>query len=550
MRRECGIENQYPTKYDDFSFSDFLEQVYPAADPAQRTAVDAYYIQYCHVRFFDLRQVPMAVDQTVQLPEKIAYTFNALVVAAGAEGWQVGFVNPYDPEAVQAISTILQTEIQPVMLKKKDMCRLLCLTYRKIEEIQQYAERMIIPTHVIATPESLSSQIEDPMTHLAQLILRDAMLIGASDIHVEVNREDLQIRLRVDGALQQYALPHVAIGAYLVRYFKLLAGADIIQDQKPSEGKNVTLLLAQQRVHLRISFMPTYGGQSVVIRFLGDAQSYRLAEKIQHPVYLQEIQDYLSRSYGMFLVSGPTGSGKTTTLYSALQEINVAEKNIITLEDPVEVNIPRVNQVQINELRGYDFSDALRAALRQDPDVIMLGEIRDDITANMAVRAAITGHLVLSTVHARGVAEIPIRLLNLGVNPYLLASALRLTASQRLVKKICSNCKAVATLTAREQSFLEKHAARITMLAASVPGFYQGRGCYLCQGSGSAQRQAIFEVLRLTPEMITCLLTNNIPEYLALVTLYLKGKTIIDHCFAAALRGEIALSEVMRMESD
>lgn len=549
------MDDLYPTHFEGFSFADFLAQVSPqlqhgTQDPAEQAMLKAQYDNYCHVDFFDLNKQRITIDREMQLPEKNAYAFGALALSSAEDGLVVGFVNPYNQEALNAVSSILNAYVKAVIVKQKDLFRLMRLTYRKMDEIRQYANNIAVRPNVIETFELFDDHEQDDIADLAYLIMRDAVEIEASDIHIEANRDTVDIRLRVDGVLQKYSLDNVAVGDHLVRYFKLLADVDITQDQKPSEGKKVAIIIENDEVNFRISFMPTYDGQSVVIRILGKASFYRLAEKIHNPAYLSEIQEYLARSYGMFLISGPTGSGKTTTLYSAIQEINASENNIITLEDPVEAKIPNANQIQVNELINYTFADGLRAALRQDPDVIMIGEIRDEITANMAVRAAITGHLVLSTVHARGVAEIPIRLLNLKVDPYLLASALRLTASQRLVRKICSNCKEVKVLSEQEKKFLQKHGDIIKAITHAAPTFYSGKGCYYCQGTGFSQREAIFEVLHMTPQMITYLAQNQVAEYMELVKSALQGKTILDNTFALAIAGNISLSEVMRMESD
>jgi MSHA biogenesis protein MshE len=549
---------QYLTLHEGFSFSDFLLQIHPELPVEElsknlsqlgaltESVLAAEYKNYKQVSFFDLSKEAITIDRDRQLPEKNAYAFNAIVIGSSPDGVIVGFSNPFDQEVVRSAESIVNAYLKPVMVKAKDLKRLLRLTYRKIEEIQRVAISAQKKYEIVDTLELIDVEEDGQISELANLILRDAFEIDASDIHIEMNHHAVDVRLRIDGMLQKYSLPNVSVGDHLVRYFKLLADVDITQDQKPSEGKKVDLIVGQEDINLRISFMPTYNGQSVVIRILGKAASYVLSDKIKNSEYLSEIQNYLARSYGMFLVSGPTGSGKTTTLYSALQEVNKFDRNIITLEDPVEAKIPGANQVQVNEVINYSFADGIRAALRQDPDIIMIGEIRDEITANMAVRAAITGHLVLSTVHARGVSEIPLRLLNLKVDPYLLASALRLTVSQRLVRKICPNCKEVCVLTETEKKFVERYLKN----TVNNLTFYHGKGCYYCQETGFSQREAIFEVLHMTAEMITCLAQNAIPEYMELVKQAMLGRTILDHAFILASQGVIAMSEVMRMESD
>ncbi len=551
------MDSEFPSLHEGFCFSDFLSQIYPGLSSKSLSGLDAnvllssavlseQYENYKKVNFFDFNKEKIDVNKELQLSEKNACALNAIILKQTAEGIVTGFLNPYDAEAVKSVENILNAFVIPVMVKQKDFQRILRLTYRKIEEIQKYADRIVIKAKSVQPIELINDNEDDHISELAYLMIRDAVDIDASDIHLEVGPAFIVVRLRVDGMLQKYELKNIAVGDHLVRYFKLLADVDITQDQKPSEGKKVALMVGQEDINLRISFMPTYNGQSVVIRILGKTESYQLENKITHPEYLKEIREYLSRSYGMFLISGPTGSGKTTTLYSSIQELNTIDKKIVTLEDPVEANIPGVCQVQVNESINYTFADGLRSTLRQDPDVIMVGEIRDEVTANMAVRAAVTGHLVLSTVHARGVAEIPIRLLNLKVDPYLLASAVRLTVSQRLVRKICFNCKVEVNPTEIEKAFLQKYAALVPKDAV----FYRGKGCYYCQETGFSQREAIFETLHMSSEMITCLALNSIGEYMQLVAKVMRGRTLLDSAFTLALKGIIPLSEVIRMESD
>lgn len=552
------MEHSFPTVHKGFTFVDFLTQVYDkpitvstSAELVERNnfskeELDIQYQRYSEVEFFDLTTEKITTAHDEQLPEKNALGLNAVVIRYDKDGVLVGFLNPFDQDAITSIESILNAYIKPVIVKQQELKRILRLTYRKVKAIQNYADKISVREELFSEVEVINTKTDSRISELAKLIIRDAFEIGASDIHIESSENNLAVRLRVDGILQEYPIFNASISDHLIRYFKLLADIDITDDQRPTDGKKVTLFIDQEEVNLRFSFMPTYYGQSVVIRLLGEASTYSLEDKISHPDYLSEIRTYLRKSYGTFLIAGPTGSGKTTTLYSALQETNRPDIKVITLEDPVEARIPGINQVQIDEVIKYGFSEGVRAALRQDPDVIMVGEIRDEDTANMAVRAAITGHLVLATIHARGVVEIPIRLLNLNVDPYLLATALSLNVSQWLVRRICPNCKTKQELTAAEREFIHQHFDSYT----GDLDFYYGKGCYYCQNSGYAHREAVFEILHLNEEMINCLSQNNVGAYLKLAREAIRGKTLLDSAFELATRGVIPLSEVLRMESD
>ena len=552
------MEQNFLTKHAGFTFVDFLAQVYdkPVIVSTNSELVERnhfseeelviQYKRYSEINFFDLTKEKITTSPDEQLPEKTALSLNAVVVGHDKDGVVVGFVNPFDQDVVASIESVLNAYIKPVLVKQHELKRILRLLYRKVKTIQNYADNIKVHQEFTDEVEVINTKTDSRISELAKLIIRDAFEIGASDIHVESAENSLAIRLRVDGVLQEYPIFNSSISNHLIRYLKLLADIDITDDQRPTEGKKVTLFIEQEEVHLRFSFMPTYYGQSVVIRMLGEASTYSLEDKISHPDYLNEIRVYLKKSYGMFLIAGPTGSGKTTTLYSALQETNSSDTKVITLEDPVEAKIPGINQVQIDETIHYGFSEGVRAALRQDPDVIMVGEIRDEDTANMAVRAAITGHLVLATIHARGVVEIPLRLLNLNVDPYLLATALSLNVSQWLVRRVCPNCKVEKEATEDERSFVQKN----------FPGysgslrFCHGEGCHYCQGFGYAHREAVFEILHLDEAMIECLSNNDVGNYLKLAKKAIKGNTLLDSAFELAVKGIIPLTEVVRMESD
>lgn len=448
-----------------------------------------------------------------QLPEKIALSIKAIVLRVDPDGLVLGFANPQDQDAIAIAEHCLNAYIKPVKLEEEDVMRRLRLLFRKVNAIQAYADSMMVYEEQPFIAE-IVQQDDSHIATLVKLIVQDALDMQASDIHLEVAPESLKVRLRIDGLLQEYPIYRYAIRDHLVRYLKLLADIDITEQVRPTEGKKVTLTLDGQEVNLRLSFLPTYDGQSVAIRLLRPASAYVLKENIHHWEYQQAIRDYLARGAGLLLMSGPTGSGKTTTLYSALQEVNQSSTKIITLEDPIEARLPGIIQIQMNDAVGFHFADAIRAVLHQDPDVLMVGEVRDELAASMLIRAAMTGHLVLATIHAKGVVDIPLRLLNLGVDPYLLASAMQLNVSQRLVRCLCLRCR--------------------------------GDGCHYCQQTGIFGREAVVEWLWLTPEMIDALARNAIADYLVLAREAMKGKTLKDHADRLVQEGRIPLSEALR----
>lgn len=540
----------YPDLIEGLSFDLFLQQTVGAGLASSYLGEDQLsecYEEYRSVDFYDLSVASSVSETATVLPEHTACSAKAIVIDKIEEGYLVGFANPFDDKAVARIESALNDYIKPVMVNEKLLRRIHRVMYRKVHAVQNYANNIKPDKFASLNVELIDSKEKYNIPGLVNLIIQDAFDIQASDIHFEKNKVGLRVRIRVDGSLKEYDVNNTIIGDNIIRYLKLLSDVDVTQDKLPADGKKVTLVFNGAEVNLRFSFMPTYYGQSVVIRILGDASTYVLSNKIKHHEYLSSIQSYLKRSYGMFVISGPTGSGKTTTLYSALEEVNDENKKIISLEDPVEARIPGLNQVQINEAAGYSFGQAVRASLRQDPDIIMIGEIRDEDTAVMAVRAAITGHLVLASIHTRGVVEIPIRLLNLGLDPYLLASALRLNVSQRLVKLICSNCKSEEELSEYHVDFIKD---KFGVNSGDDHIFYYGKGCELCQFTGCFERTAVFELLHLSAEMTCALSSGDIAGYMTLANKEIQGKTILDRAYELALSGEIAIDEVLKLEAD
>ena len=329
---------------------------------------------------------------------------------------------------------------------------------------------------------------------LAENLLHLALAQGASDMHIEPDGQGVRVRIRVDGLLQQLCVLPRTQQSTLLTQLKVWSGMDIAEKRVPQDGR---LLLEHEgsEVDLRLASLPTVNGEKLAIRFLQRQDNLLQLEHLQFSESnLQRYRQLFHQPNGLVLLTGPTGSGKTTTLYATLQELDAAAGNIITLEDPVEYNIPGVNQCQINEKTGMTFASGLRAILRQDPDIIAVGEIRDGETASIAMRAAITGHLVFSTLHTNDAVSAVHRLEDIGVEPWLVSSALRGVVSQRLVRKLCPHCKTAYRPSAEELLLLG-------LPEDSDVTFYKGAGCPECRHSGYIGRRAVFEILLLNSRL-------------------------------------------------
>jgi len=389
------------------------------------------------------------------------------------------------------------------------------------------------------TAAALTAQMEDaPVVKLINAILTDAVRRGASDIHFECFEHDIRVRYRIDGALMEVMKPPMKLKAALISRFKIMAQLNIAERRVPQDGR-IKLKMGKKVIDFRVSTLPTLFGEKIVLRILDQGNLTLDLEKFGiEPKAEKDLMEAVSNPYGMVLVTGPTGSGKTTTLYSALSKVNNIDVNIMTAEDPVEYNLYGVNQVLVRTEIGMTFAAALRAFLRQDPNIIMVGEIRDLETGGIAIKAALTGHMVLSTLHTNSAPETVTRLMDMGLEPFNVASALNLVLAQRLLRRICSNCKEKYTpsdldfdvakvkhdMTLRDLRFtpdtIENAKARATKEAApylanitldtrvmDLP-FFRGKGCDTCAGSGMKGRQGVYEVMPMSPNLRKLILQN------------------------------------------
>ena len=391
---------------------------------------------------------------------------------------------------------------------------------------------------------ALAQESEDaPIIKLVNAVLSEAVERGASDIHIESYEKSFRIRYRVDGTLSEVMRPPMKMRNAIVSRVKIMAKLDIAERRMPQDGRIKLKMGKNREMDYRVSVLPTLFGEKVVMRLLDKSNLQLDMTKLGFDDHqIVDFKEGIYKPYGMVLVTGPTGSGKTTTLYSALSELNKVTENISTAEDPVEFNLEGINQVQIHEDIGLNFASALRSFLRQDPDIILVGEIRDFETAEIGIKAALTGHMVLSTLHTNDAPSTINRLLNMGIEPFLVSSAVNLIVAQRLARKICPDCKEPATHITDEL---------LAKLGAVPEGFhdavlYKGRGCDTCKGTGLKGRIALYEVMTMSEPLKELVLQGASSIELKREAINLGMKTLRQSGIQKMLQGVTTIEEVLR----
>ena len=392
--------------------------------------------------------------------------------------------------------------------------------------------------------KELEKATEDaPVVRLVNAVLTNAIKRRASDVHLEPFERMFRVRLRVDGVLEEIMRPPVKLKNAITSRIKVMAALDIAERRLPQDGRIKLKLGRGQEMDFRVSVLPTLFGEKIVLRLLDKSNLQLDMTKLGfEDSQLKDFKDSISKPYGMVLVTGPTGSGKTTTLYSALSELNKIGSNISTAEDPVEFNLVGINQVQIHEEIGFSFASALRAFLRQDPDIIMVGEVRDFETAEIAIKAALTGHLVLSTLHTNDAPSTINRLLNMGVEPFLVASSVNLILAQRLARVICNNCHGPVELP--PQALLDIGVAREDIGTFTCS---QGVGCPQCNGTGYRGRIALYEVMPISEELRDLVLNGASAAEIKRTAVSLGMKTLRQSAISKLKEGVTTVAEVVRV---
>ena len=489
----------------------------------------------------DLDKYTIKPDVVAQIPENIARRYELIAIDIQNNFLIVAMADPLNIYAIDDVRMFTKYEIQPVIATRESILNNIDRYYRK-----ESTEKMIeeFTKHYGANEVSdiedveLSEVSSAPIVRLINSIIEQAVDMRASDIHIEPYVDDIRIRFRIDGDLHEITRLLKSSHSAIVTRIKIMGRMNIAEKRIPQDGR-VETKINDKEIDMRISTIPTVYGEKIVLRLL-DRSNFKFSKaELGFTKENMELFDKIfNQPYGMILVTGPTGSGKTTTLYALLKELNRMEKNIITIEDPVEYRLEGINQVQVNPKAGLTFASGLRAILRQDPDIIMVGEIRDSETAEIAVRAAITGHLVLSTLHTNDSPSAIIRLIDMGVEPYMVSSAVIGIISQRLVKELCPNCK---------QAYLASYSEKTLFgLDPDEPiTLYKPRGCNLCN-KGYKGRKAVHEVMAVDEGLRRLINKEANIDRLRASAIKAGMTSLLDNAIQLALKGETTVEEVLK----
>ena len=482
------------------------------------------------------------------IPENMARKHEIVSIKLENNVLTVAASDPLNSIAFDDVRIFTGYEVQPVMADLEQIRALISAHFgsqkaaEAVEEFNKTNSSFLKDKNVFSSETDSFQDVGDsPAVKLIAILIEQACQSGASDIHIEPQNRVVRIRFRIDGQLRDIMSPDIEILPSIVSRIKVMAGLNIAEKRLPQDGR-ISYLVDGKEADLRISILPAIHGEKVVIRVINKDTFDFPKEKLGFlPENLQLFNSVLKNPHGVLLVTGPTGSGKTTTLYTAVKELNSPEVNIVTVEDPVESPIEGITQVAVNVKAGLDFAASLRSILRQDPDIILIGEIRDSETAEIAIRSAITGHLVLSTLHTNDAPSSIIRLIDMGIQPFLAASSLVGVIAQRLVRRICPNCSTAYIPSDDEKEFLNLDKSD------STAKLYKGRGCELCRGTGYKGRLAVHEVMKVGSEIRQAIYNGESSDVLRDIAVKNGMITIRENTKRLVLKGITTFDEMLRI---
>lgn len=487
----------------------------------------------------DIVNTNIDIEALKQVAYDDAKKFKLIPLELEGDILTVALADAFNIVAIDLIERKTNKTVKVVSAPEKDILEALERNYSQGQSINETID-ILLENGITSVDDELEAG--SPMIRLADQILALGIKKNATDIHIEPDEKILRIRFRVDGVLRQDVLIPIDLRSALTARFKLMADMNISERRVPQDGR-IRFLYGSSQIDLRVSTLPTSHGESLVMRILDSGKvSLSLDSMGFSPQDNQSFIDMMNQPYGMVLVTGPTGSGKTTTLYTALGLIDKEKRSVFTLEDPIEYSIPMIRQTPIHAEVGMDFAAGLKALLRQDPDVILIGEVRDLETAEMAIRSALTGHLLLSTLHTNTAAGVIPRLVDMGIEPYLLPAALNSIIGQRLVRKLCPHCKSEIT---PDDQLIETY--NISDLLPENPKFYASEGCEHCSDTGYSGRQAIYEILHVGENMHDAILHNASVTEIEQIARKNGMKTMLEDGLLKASQGITSIEEIMRV---
>jgi len=499
-----------------------------------------------NIPYIDLKRYNVKPETVRLIPEVHARRFRVLALEDGRDALLIGMADPTDIFAYDELTRVLRRPIKLSVVREADLLKTIDIMYRRTAEISGLAQALEqemsaydVDLGALATAEGLT---DAPVVKLLQTVFEDAVQVNASDIHIEPDEKELRIRFRQDGVLRVQTTAERKIASALVSRLKLMAGLDISEKRLPQDGR-FNVRVRDQSIDVRLSTLPVQYGESAVMRLLNQSSGILdLGQLGLHDELLGRLRRLIHHPHGMVLVTGPTGSGKTTTLYGALKELNKPAHKIITAEDPIEYRLHGINQVQVNSKIDLSFARVLRSILRQDPDIILVGEMRDQETAEIGLRAAMTGHLVLSTLHTNDAISTVARLLDMGAAPFLIAASLRGILAQRLVRRVCESCSEPATLEPGQAAIAREELGA----AFATAQFRQGRGCTYCNHSGYQGRIGVYELVEIDDTMAVSLHHGDPVAFGAAVRAQPGYLSLRQSAMQLAARGQTTMDQVLR----
>lgn len=497
--------------------------------------------------FVELLDFPVDQNAVALIPASIARRYELLPLQFVGESLLIAMADPGNVVAVDDVRSVAKRQVRLAVAEQTDLRAAIDRFYRADGELSQLSTELQVEaaaTSEIAVVETAEAREDDaPIVRFVNLLIGQAIQDHASDIHIEPTEMDLAVRYRIDGVMHEMQRAPKNIQNGVISRLKIMAEMDIAERRKPQDGR-IAITHGGRKIDLRVATLPTVWGEKVVMRVLDTGSTKRdIKDLAMTPHNLDIFQRNFTKPYGMILVTGPTGSGKSTTLYTTLASVARPEINVITVEDPVEYRMPGINQVQVNPKAGLTFASALRSILRSDPDVVLIGEIRDHETAQIATEAALTGHLVLSTLHTNDAPSAVTRLIEMGIEPFLVGSALDCVVAQRLARRLCERCKEPYTASPQELAALRFDVSAFHQM----PTLHRPRGCSSCSNTGYRGRLALHEVMEITEDIERLAVDRASAAEITKVALAQGMHTLRQDGWIKAEMGLTSVDEIMRV---